>query len=93
MSTSVKMNGRSERDEMNSEFRCYMCECSSCRISYRCEECKTCNGSSEKPAGSCAEKVPMEISPQIAIAALELVLNVRDPGKLAGLFMAAEEAR
>ena len=78
---------------MNSEFRCYMCECSGCRLSYRCEECKSCNGSTEKPIGSCAQKVPMGISPQIAIAALELVFNVRDPRKLAGLFMAAEEAR
>ena len=73
-------------------YNCHLCNCATCRLSYRCEECKTCNGSGEKPIGSCAEKVPMEISPQIATAALELIFNVRDPRKLAGLFMAAEEA-
>ena len=72
-------------------FKCYQCECSSCRLAYRCNECKSCNGSSEKPVGSCAEKVPMEISPQIVAAALELVFNIRDPRKLAEVFMAAEE--
>jgi len=73
-------------------FNCHLCNCVDCRLAYRCDKCKACNGSSEKPIDSCTKKVPMEISPQIATATLELVFNVRDPRNLAGLFMAAEEA-
>jgi len=71
-------------------YNCHLCNCVDCRLSRRC--CKSCNGSGEKAIGSCAEKVPMEIAPQIAAAALQLVFNVRDPRTLADVFIAAEGA-
>jgi len=72
-------------------YNCYHCNCVDCRLSRRC--CKSCNGSGEKAIDSCAKKVPMEIAPQIAAAALQLVFNVRDPRTLAKVFLGAEEAR
>jgi len=71
-------------------YNCHLCNCVDCRLSRRC--CKSCNGSGEKAIDSCAEKVPMEIAPAIAIAALQLVFNIRDPHTLGQVLIAAEGA-